>query len=55
MASRRRELVVERQRLRKGMDFEVYNLDAYKKEIEDLVKQYPQYSKDILRIVDEYE
>ena len=55
MAARRRELVVERQRLRKGMDFEVYNLDAYKKEIEDLVKQYPQYSKDVLRIVEEYE
>lgn len=55
MASRRHELVIERQRLRKGMDFEVYNLDAYKDEIENLVKQYPQYSKDILRIVEEYE
>lgn len=55
MASRRHELVIERQRLRKGMDFEVYNLDAYKDEISNLVKQYPQYSKDILRIVEEYE
>ena len=55
MAAKRHELVIERQRLRKGMDFEVYNLDAYRKEIEDLVKQYPQYAKDILRIVDEYE
>jgi len=55
MASRRRELVVERQRLRKGMDFEVYNLDAYKDEIQNLVKQYPQYAQDILKIVEEYE
>lgn len=55
MAARRHELVIERQRLRKGMDFEVYNLDSYKDEIENLVKQYPQYAKDILRIVDEYE
>lgn len=55
MASKRHELVIERQRLRKGMDFEVYNLDAYKDEISNLVKQYPQYSKDILRIVEEYE
>ena len=55
MAARRHDLVIERQRLRKGMDFEVYNLDAYKDEIENLVKQFPQYSKDILRIVDEYE
>lgn len=55
MASKRHELVIERQRLRKGMDFQVYNLDAYKNEIENLVKQYPQYSKDILRIVEEYE
>ena len=54
-AARRHELVIERQRLRKGMDFEVYNLDSYKDEIENLVKQYPQYAKDILRIVDEYE
>jgi len=55
MASRRHELVIERQKLRKGMDFEVYNLDEYKKEIEDLVKQYPQYAKEILAIVEEYE
>lgn len=55
MAQRRHELVIERQKIRKGMDFEVYNLDAYKDEIENLVKQYPQYSKDILRIVEEYE
>lgn len=55
MAARRHELVIERQRLRKGMDFEVYNLDSYKKEIEDMVKQYPQYAQDILRIVEEYD
>jgi len=55
MASRRHDLVVERQKLRKGMDFEVYNLDEYKKEIENLVKQYPQYAKEILNIVEEYE
>ena len=55
MASKRHELVIERQKLRKSMDFEVYNLDAYKDEISNLVRQYPQYSKDILRIVEEYE
>lgn len=55
MAAKRHELVIQRQKLRKGMDFEVYNLDAYKNEIENLVKQYPQYSKDILKIVEEYE
>lgn len=55
MAARRHELVIERQKIRKGMDFEVYNLDAYKDEIENLVKQYPQYSQDILKIVQEYE
>lgn len=55
LAARRHELVIERQRLRKGMDFEVYNLDAYKDEISNLVKQYPQYAQDILSIVEEYE
>lgn len=55
LAARRHELVIQRQRLRKGMDFEVYNLDAYKDEINNLVKQYPQYAQDILNIVKEYE
>lgn len=55
MAQRRHDLVIERQKLRKGMDFEVYNLDEYRKEVEDLVKQYPQYAKDILAIIEEYE
>jgi len=55
MAALRHELVISRQKLRKGLDFESYNLDNYKKEIEDIVKQYPQYSKEILAIVEEYE
>lgn len=55
LADLRHELVVQRQRLRKGIDYEVYNLENYKKEISDLVMQYPQYSKEILAIVEQYD
>lgn len=55
MAAMRHELVVQRQRLRKGIDFEVYDLENGKKEIQDLILQYPQYSKEILAIVEQYD
>lgn len=55
LAALRHELVVQRQKLRKGIDFEVYNLENTKQEIKDIVMQYPQYSKEILAIVDQYE
>lgn len=55
LADLRHDLVVQRQRLRKGIDFEVYNLENGEKEIKDIVMQYPQYSKEIMAIVDQYE
>ena len=51
----RRELNVMRQRLRKGIDFEVYNLENAKAELSDLVKQYPQYGPEIMGIAEEYD
>lgn len=55
IAQLRHDLVIQRQRLRKGIDFEMYNLENGRKEIEDMVKQYPQYSKEIMALVDQYE
>lgn len=55
MEDLRRDLNVQRQRLRKGIDFELFNLENAKKELESLVREYPQYAKEILAIVDEYE
>lgn len=51
LAEKRRDLVVQRQRLRKSIDFDSYNLENSKKDIEDLIAKYPQYSKEVLEIV----
>ncbi|MCR5673219.1 MAG: hypothetical protein K6F87_05845 [Lachnospiraceae bacterium] len=51
----RKQLVVQRQRLKKGIDFEMYNLETAKKELEALVREYPKYAQDIIDIVGEYE
>lgn len=51
----RKQLIVQRQRLKKGIDFEMYNLETAKKELEGLVREYPKYAQDIIDIVGEYE
>lgn len=51
----RKELIVQRQRLKKGIDFEMYNLEVAKKELYSLVTEYPQYAKEIIAIVEQYE
>ncbi|MCR4740978.1 MAG: hypothetical protein K5886_12065 [Lachnospiraceae bacterium] len=55
MTEMRHSLIIQKQRLKKGMDFNSYNLDNSKKEIERLVKDYPQYAREILAIVSQYE
>ena len=51
----RKQLIVQRQRLKKGIDFEMYNLETAKKELEGLVREYPKYAEEIIEIVGEYE
>ena len=51
----RKSLVVQRQRLKKGIDFEMYNLEAAKKEVQSLVREYPKYAQEIIDIVEEYD
>ncbi len=51
----RKQLIVQRQRLKKGIDFEMYNLETAKKELEALVREYPKYANDIIAVVGEYE
>lgn len=51
----RKSLIVQRQRLKKGIDFEMFNLDTAKKEIESLVKEYPKYAKEVIAIVEQYD
>ncbi|MCR4654937.1 MAG: hypothetical protein K5770_01690 [Lachnospiraceae bacterium] len=55
MTEYRHSLIIQRQRLKKGMDFNNYNLEQSKREIENLVKDYPQYAREILAIVSQYE
>ncbi len=55
MTEMRHSLIIQRQKLRKGIDFNLYNLESSKKEIEDIVKEYPKYAKEILAIVTQYE
>ena len=51
----RKQLIVQRQRLKKGIDFEMYNLETAKKEVEGLIREYPKYAEDIIAVVGEYE
>lgn len=51
----RKQLIIQRQRLKKGIDFEMYNLETAKKEIEALIREYPKYAEDIIAVVGEYE
>jgi hypothetical protein len=56
MVEIRHNLIIRRQSLRRRMD---YNKDMVagnsQKEIKELVEKYPQYAKEIMAIVDEYE
>lgn len=55
MTELRHSLIIQRQRLKKGMDFNAYHLEQSKKEIEKLVADFPQYAREILGIVSQYE
>lgn len=55
MQDTRRSLILQRKKLKKGMDFNNYSLEISKKEIEDIVREYPKFSKEILAIVSQYE
>lgn len=55
MVEIRHSLIIQRQRLRKRIDFNNFNMESAKEEIEDLVKKYPKYAKEILAIVSQYE
>ncbi len=51
----RHSMIIQRQKLRKGIDFNLFTLEDSKKEIEELVREYPNYAKEILAIVTQYE
>ena len=55
MVEIRHSLIIQRQKLRKRIDFDTFHMQNAKEEIEDLVKRYPHYAKEILAIVTEYD
>ncbi len=55
MVEIRHDLVARRQSLRKRIDYNTENRNLAKEEINDLVKKYPNYGKEILAIVSAYE
>ncbi|MCR5108079.1 MAG: hypothetical protein K6B28_07935 [Lachnospiraceae bacterium] len=55
LSEMRHGLIIQKQRLKKGMDFNSYNLDQSKREIEMLVQDYPQFAREVLAIVSQYE
>ncbi len=54
MVEVRHELNTRRQKLRKNMEFYQNNMNLVKEEVKELVKEYPEYAKEILDIVDSY-
>lgn len=50
----RRTLIVSRQKLKKGIDFEKYNLESAKAEIESLIHDYPKYEDEVMAIMRKY-
>lgn len=55
MQELRRSLILQRKKLKKGMDFNNYSLEMSRNEIESLIREYPKFSKEILAIVSQYE
>lgn len=55
MVEVRHSLILRRQSLRKQMDYNQETADCAKKEIMDLVKEYPRYGEEILDMVSAYE
>ncbi len=55
MVEIRHSLIVQRQRLRKRIDFNSFHMEQAKTEVEDIVKKYPKYAREILAIVSQYE
>ncbi|MCR5508535.1 MAG: hypothetical protein K6F34_07600 [Lachnospiraceae bacterium] len=55
MQETRRALMIQRKKLKRGIDFNNCSLEMSKNEIENLVKEYPKFSGEILAIVSQYE
>lgn len=55
MVEVRHALILRRQKLRKQMEFNTKNAELAQAQVRELVSEYPQYAKEILQMVSDYE
>lgn len=55
MVEVRHALIARRQKLRKQMEFNTDNAESAQQQVKELVGEYPQYAKEILKMVSDYE
>lgn len=55
MVEVRHALITRRQKLRKQMEFNTENAEKAQQQVRELVGEYPQYAKEILKLVSDYE
>ncbi len=55
MVEVRHALITRRQKLRKQMEFNTQNAEQAQQQVRELVGEYPQYAKEILQMVSDYE
>lgn len=55
MVEVRHALITRRQKLRKQMEFNTQNAEQAQQQVRELVGEYPQYAKEILKMVSDYE
>ena len=55
MVEVRHALITRRQKLRKQIDFNTVNAENAQKEIKDMVADYPQYARETLQRVSDFE
>ena len=55
MQNVRRKLIIQRKKLKQGMDLNNYSLDMCRDQIEAVVQEYPKYSGEIMAIMKQYE
>nr|MBQ8252204.1 hypothetical protein [Lachnospiraceae bacterium] len=55
MVEVRHALIARRQKLRKQMEFNTNNAENAQQQVKELVGEYPQYAKEILKMVSDYE
>lgn len=55
MVEVRHALITRRQKLRKQMEFNTQNAEQAQQQVRNLVAEYPQYAKEILKMISDYE